>query len=63
VRSRAVTEGRVAAVFAGAGVVAAGLGAYLLLTADEPKPAAASTPVVSGFITGSSGGVDLTGRF
>jgi hypothetical protein len=63
VRSRAVTEGPVAAVFAGAGVVAAGLGAYLLLTADEPKPAAASTPVVSGFITGSSGGVDLTGRF
>ncbi len=64
VRSRAVTEGPVAAVLAAGGLVAAGVGVWLLASAPDAR--AASTrhrPVIGAFATPSSGGVDLAGTF
>ncbi len=59
VRNRALVEGPLSFVLAGTGVVAAGVGAYLLLGASaEPR-----TTAVSGYFTGSSGGAQLSGAF
>jgi hypothetical protein len=64
VRSRAVTEGPVAGVLAAGGLVAAGIGVWLLATPTDAR--AASTPqrpVLRAFATPSAGGVDLAGTF
>ena len=53
-RSRAVTDGTVAAVLAGAGVVAAGIGAYLIIKGG---------PAVSATVSGTDARVSVRGSF
>ena len=64
VRSRAVTEGPIAGVLAAGGLVAAGIGVWLLATPTDVQAAIAPRrPVISAFATPSAGGVDLAGTF
>jgi hypothetical protein len=64
VRSRAVTEGPVAGVLAAGGLVAAGIGVWLLASGPDAKATSArQRPVVGAFATPSAGGVDLAGTF
>jgi hypothetical protein len=57
-RTRAVTNGTIAAVLAGAGVVAGGVGAYFVFFKDAP-----SSPAVSAAVSGTDARVMLKGSF
>jgi hypothetical protein len=59
VRNRSLVEGPLSFVLAGTGIVAAGVGAFLLLGAS-PQP---RTPVLGGYFTGNAGGAQLSGAF
>lgn len=57
-RSHAVTNGTIAAVLAGAGVIAGGVGAYFLFFRNQP-----SSPAVTADVSGTDARVMLRGSF